>query len=142
MNRTRDMMTMTQNLTWLAAVPAGWRPVLHDAVERLHTLDPAIRITQAKEKFGSLRVHIDGGSAEAYAVIDAARAASERSCEACGANARLMRTPEGYYSTRCDRHATGFVPIDEQPSVTFRIFVDAGDDPGRGDGNTGDGGIW
>ena len=81
-------------------------------------------------------------AAAAYAVIDAARVASERSCEACGADARLMRTPEGYYSTRCDRHATGFVPIDEQPSVTFRIFVDVGDDPGRGDGNTGDGGIW
>ncbi len=137
------MMTMTQNLTWLAAIRAGWRPVLHDAVVRLHAIDPAIRIIQAKEKFGSLRVHIDGGSAEAYAVIDATRAASERSCEACGADARLMRTPEGYYSTRCDRHATGFAPIDEQPSVTFRILVDREDDEsGCGDGNTSDGGIW
>ncbi|WP_147276269.1 hypothetical protein [Sphingomonas aracearum] len=117
------MMTMTYNLTWLAAIPAGWRPILHDAVERLHALDPTIQITLAKEKFGSLRIHVDHGSADAYAVIDAARAASERSCELCGADAQLRRTPDGYYATRCPDHATGFMPLEEAPSVTFRVVV-------------------
>lgn len=135
-------MIMTYNLTWLAAVPAGWRPILHDAVDRLHVIDPTIRITQAKEKFGSLRIHINGGSAEAYAAIDAARARSERSCELCGANAWLMRKPDGYYSTRCASHATGFVPVDTAPSVTFRIFV-AGEEDGPGHGDeTSDDGEW
>ena len=138
------MMTLTYNLTWLAAIPAGWRPILHDAVERLHSIDATIRIVQAKEKFGSLRLHLDHGSTEAYDVIDAARTKSERSCELCGADAQLRRTLDGYYSTRCPDHASGFLPVDEPPSVTFRIVVE-GDGhnsaPDPGDGNPGGGGV-
>jgi hypothetical protein len=90
MNGTRDMMIVTYNLTWLAAIPAGWRPILHEAVEKLHSIDPTIRIVQAKEKCGSLRIHVDHGSAAAHAVLDAASAVSERSCEWCGADGAII----------------------------------------------------
>ncbi|MEG3164043.1 hypothetical protein U1701_05495 [Sphingomonas sp. PB2P19] len=142
MNQTENMMTMTYNLTWLAAVPAGWRPTLQDTVERLHAIDPTIRISQAKEKFGSLRIHIGSGSAEAHAIFDAARAKSERSCELCGADARLMRMPDGYYSIRCACHATGLGPAEEPPTVTFRIVIDGGgkDPETEGDNETSDDG--
>lgn len=114
---------MTYNLTWLAAVPTGWRPILHEAVEQLHGIDPTSRIVQVKEKFGSLRLHVDHGSAEAYAAVQAACTASESICELCGADARLLGTPEGYYSTRCPDHASGFMPLEEAPNVTFRAVA-------------------
>lgn len=71
---------------------------------------PGLRVVQLKEKFGTLRCYIARVPEPlAGAVQDAVLAAERRSagvCEACGAPARLRETPEGFWYTTCEGHAT------------------------------------
>jgi uncharacterized protein with HEPN domain len=58
---------------------------------------------QVKEKYGSLRVFVEGGSDEAMELIDAAETASETICEVCGkpGNIQCIR---GWDKCLCPAH--------------------------------------
>lgn len=127
-------MMKYRNLTWLAAIPPGWHAILSEAIDKLHDLDPGIRIVQAKEKWASLRIYLDRGSPETYAIVDAATVASQRTCEICAATGALMRTPDGYFATRCPSHAAGFSAAEEQPSISVRLHL--GEDGRQSDADT------
>lgn len=43
-----------------------------------------LRVVQIKEKYGTLRVYVEGGFDEVFDLIDAAETASSTTCEACG----------------------------------------------------------
>ena len=98
-------------------LPAGW----FGLVDRLCTeiqaaLGPAgcgdFEVHEVKPKFGALRFYYrlaarDGAGTAARRVrelVDSACAASESTCERCGAPAR-HRNLNGYETTRCDKHA-------------------------------------
>jgi len=73
-------------------VGEGWFEILWSLCASLEKLAqteitegrPPLRLVQVKEKYGSLRVYVDGGSDEAMELIDAAETASETICEVCG----------------------------------------------------------
>ncbi len=61
-----------------------------------------ISVAQIKEKFGILRIYIDGiyEINEAQQAVDAAEKASKIVCELCGGPGKLF--PKGWMKTHCD----------------------------------------
>jgi len=76
----------------------------HEAPEDPYE-DPDLRprAAQIKEKFGGLRLYINGHSDEAAAIVDTAEAECAKLCEACGEAGRL-RNDLGWITTLCDTH--------------------------------------
>jgi len=97
----------------------GWRELIERAIERIDAAgNDRIRITQIKEKFGTLRVYFDilGGASEEEenAIKEAVALAEARSsctCEHCGAEGRLYEAGS-WLQTACPDHARGqAVPV-------------------------------
>lgn len=63
-------------------VADGWEPLIRELSAKLDPL--GVVAFQVKEKFGGLRFYIDGGSDEAYDLIDDAADRSTSICEECG----------------------------------------------------------
>ncbi|MDI4635210.1 hypothetical protein J7U46_19260 [Pelomonas sp. V22] len=94
---------------------SGWYSAVDQLCTRIETTLPAdelpnLKFKQLKEKFGTLRIHIEyRGSYDSptwntvRALIDAAQEAADRSCQDCGAQAEL-RQHGGWYLTLCDQH--------------------------------------
>ena len=59
-------------------------------------------VSQVKEKFGTLRFYIDGGTKEQYNYITFAEMMSAVTCEECGAPGK--RKGDGWIYTACDKH--------------------------------------
>ena len=59
-------------------------------------------VTQVKEKYGTLRFYIDGGTDEHYSLIRMAEGMSSVTCEVCGSKGK--RNYYGWISTRCPEH--------------------------------------
>lgn len=66
------------------------------ALEELPTL------AQVKEKFGTMRFYIDGGTAEMHNYIEFAEAMTSRTCEVCGDQGKSRNT--GWVKVLCDKH--------------------------------------
>jgi len=92
----------------------GWYKIVCDMCRKLAKLSPHIYISQIKEKFGTLRVYIGSDypitvrselinkqHMRADAIIDAAERASSRTCETCGAPAKLIETDGKWLLTLC-----------------------------------------
>lgn len=88
----------------------GWYGLIDRMHEGLCAIDRNYRICQIKEKWGTLRVHLDGlldydnqTWDRLSEVIEAACAESAITCELCGepGTARLVRT---YVRTLCHAH--------------------------------------
>jgi hypothetical protein len=84
----------------------GWLPILEKLFERFQELVDKegsanrFRVTQVKEKYGTLRVYHNGGDAyEAF--VDKAEALSEVTCELCGQQGMIR--DDGWVMVRCDR---------------------------------------
>lgn len=79
-------------------------------VESTHKLEKSVTdalknlpvIVQVKEKFGTLRFYVDGGTSEMRNYIEFAEAMSGRTCEVCGSPGE--RRGGGWIRTLCDRH--------------------------------------
>lgn len=78
-------------------VGKGW----HGLVEECYDLCVAnkLDITQVKEKYGTLRFYVFGGTAELYDKIEDICARSANICEHCGAKGRIIDL--GWYYTLC-----------------------------------------
>jgi hypothetical protein len=62
----------------------------------------AVRVVQAKEKFGRMRVYLDVGTPDdAYHACWLAESMSGKVCEVCGEDG-LVREKNGWLTTRCD----------------------------------------
>jgi hypothetical protein len=104
----------------LPAVGDGWRDLVERAVARIAAAAGAsastIKISQIKEKFGTLRLYWSGEVPDAVRdaigeAIDLAEARSAVTCEACGAPG-VPWVGDGWHHTACERHGRGRkVPI-------------------------------
>ncbi|GLP78623.1 hypothetical protein [Mycobacterium antarcticum] len=104
---------------WIS-VDAGWYPLVIATDARLATLDPAYRVHQIKEKFGTLRYYYwpssDDASPELLdamdAITDDAQRASAITCERCGQPGILQRT-RYWAKTLCHSCAgpLGYAPV-------------------------------
>lgn len=116
------MTSDDRNAAWRQEVPVGWQTLYDRLIEDLTALDPDFRISQAKEKFGELRVYLERCPPGAHELIDEASRQSRRTCQVCGAPAVLRATRQGYYATECDAHAGEMQVVHRDPIVaTFRF---------------------
>ena len=89
------------------AVGDGWATILDEMaaeIERscVRTGSKLPTVLQIKEKFGLLRVYIDGGVEGVDTIIARAEERSAVTCEDCGKPGRLRR--KGWLRTLCDEH--------------------------------------
>ncbi len=60
------------------------------------------RASQIKEKYGTLRFYMTGGTPEMYTIVDKAESQSSKTCETCGKPGKLRG--HGWYYTACAKH--------------------------------------
>jgi hypothetical protein len=63
--------------------------------------NPVVRIAQIKEKFGGLRVYIDGNDDYIRGVISLAEKLSYSICEDCGTNHNVTQNKKGWIRSLC-----------------------------------------
>ena len=82
---------------------AGWLPLVEEALGKLAGLG-GIVVTQIKEKFGALTIHVGDPMSrdEARAIIEDARQASLFICEFCGQPGKSQRMASGWFKTMCE----------------------------------------
>ena len=81
----------------------GWFSIIAALSVKLVKSGEGIVATQVKEKYGTLRFYILGGTDEVYDLIDAAEEESGKTCERCGAVGSLRE--RGFWlKTLCDIH--------------------------------------
>ncbi|MEI9923449.1 MAG: hypothetical protein WDN50_07915 [Bradyrhizobium sp.] len=104
----------------------GWQDLVRRAVERIAAAvseaPGSLRITQIKEKFGTLRLYTWAGTGftdvmdvAVNEAIELAEARSACTCEKCGSPGRLFKSG-GWYLTACDEHGKG-EPVRERPRL-------------------------
>ena len=92
-------------------VGEGWFHILWDLCGALEALTrtrqeegfPPVRIRQVKEKYGTMRMYVEGGTEEVDDLIDAAEVRSETICEVCGAPGSI-HTIRGWDKALCAFH--------------------------------------
>lgn len=102
-------------MAWGFECGDGWYELLKEACFALEPLivaqkvkDPEgweygyYRASQIKEKFGTLRFYLTGGTDEMYAITDRAEKQSETTCETCGKKGKLRG--QGWLYTACAQH--------------------------------------
>lgn len=104
------------------SVGPGWRRLLEvfwAMMERNRDVADwrDVAVVQVKEKFGTLRLYITGGTDRSYSVVDGIELASEAICEACGAPGRLRSETRSWILTLCDG-------CDALPSQALRARID------------------
>lgn len=91
-------------MAWGFECGSGWEPVLRwlltglDVIRRAEA--PELRLAQVKEKWGMLRVYLNGAPAEAHTLCAVAEAMSSHVCETCG-KAGSVRNGS-WIVTQCD----------------------------------------
>ncbi|TCU59810.1 hypothetical protein EDF58_102498 [Novosphingobium sp. PhB57] len=117
-------MTKYDNLYWLDNLPTGWAQLYRDLLEDLAADGISVRVAEAKEKFGSLRIYLQPGTPEAKAYIAAAELRSKATCQHCGDAGELL-VRDHLYATLCPVHGQGFSKPSGEPVVSLNIrFLD------------------
>ena len=93
----------------------GWEPLLREAATKLEPLfaqgianDPEgfkfgyYRTSQIKEKYGTLRWYLSGGTEEMEAIINKAEIKSHKTCEQCGKKGKVRG--HGWLYCACFEH--------------------------------------
>jgi len=117
-------MNMRENLAWTNSLPPGWGKLFERLIAAIAKEDAEAVVTIAKEKFGALRVHLDGYAGASRELIDEASRQSVRTCQRCGAQGELT-VLEHCYETPCEQH-TGLArkPTEYPILVSFRVWSD------------------
>lgn len=107
---------------WKQGLPAGWGALFDALVRSIHAQDDGATIRDAKQKFGSLRLHLDRYTPATNELIEAAMRQSVRTCERCGMPGTLMVHPNYYYETLCEVHSGDAREVERSDvSSTYRV---------------------
>lgn len=79
----------------------GWYSILYDAIKRLVEIDPDIKATCIKEKFGELSIYVNHFTDPIVDVLDDVEEASRHVCEECGSTKGVKQTSVGWIKTLC-----------------------------------------
>ncbi len=100
---------MTQTcMCWGFDCGDGWFDILDELCKKITARCEEmgytdVRVSQVKEKWGTLRFYMNHADDEIYKYIDEAEAKSENTCEKCGAPGTCALTTNGWYGVRCDK---------------------------------------
>lgn len=86
----------------------GWFDVLSALLAEVEAVNPEAAVTEVKQKWGLLRVGVDGLGAGSFERLLRWERASGAACEVCGKPGVLRRASP--HQTRCDRHRGVQVP--------------------------------
>ena len=78
------------------------KPILELEAEVSKALEELPSIAQVKEKFGTLRFYVHGGTPEMHNYIEFAEAMTSHICEECGSPGKSRN--DGWVMVLCDRH--------------------------------------
>jgi hypothetical protein len=81
-------------------VGKGWSKIIDSLYDKL----PDVYVYQVKEKFGGLRFYTDGLTEEEDTIVDEACELSEKTCEICGEEGKIIDFGH-WYECRCPEHA-------------------------------------
>lgn len=90
------------------SIEDGWLQLVYDLIQDVVAVDPGVRVTQVKEKFGTLAFYAfpAGDWEAARELIAAAEAKSMQTCEVCGGEGQLGNRGGGdWWRTLCDKDA-------------------------------------
>lgn len=110
-------MSANDNLRWLDHLPTGWAQLYLDLLSDLAAAGHKVSVDEAKEKFGSLRVHLEPRVPEARPYIAAAEEQSAVTCQKCGEPGELLMRNR-IVATLCPVHGDGFSKPERPPVVT------------------------
>ena len=85
-------------------IGSGWFRILYQMLvelEEIRLCGEHVYLRQVKEKFGGLRVYIDGPD-KADDIVEKYSSMSYKICEICGEEGKLRS--DGWYITLCDQH--------------------------------------
>lgn len=103
----------------------GWYTLIDVVSELLTKHDQGIYAVQVKEKFGGLRFYHSGGDNYTLGVEMTAETLSKYICELCGAPG-FLNSDSGWWSTRCDEHASENLAVDNRDDVDISGVEDLG----------------
>jgi hypothetical protein len=96
---------LSERLSFGFEIGPGWLNLTQELCRSLEEIRksecPLLRLTQVKEKWGSLRVYIIGGNQAAELAIDRAENLSRKICEQCGDPGEIIG--QGWLKARCQR---------------------------------------
>ena len=85
----------------------GWFDIIDELSKQIHYIilktECTCRVSQVKEKFGTLRYYMTTSTDEMHKYIEIAYRKSSVTCEACGEPGKLVR--KAWLSTYCNRCA-------------------------------------
>lgn len=97
---------------WGFQVGPGWLSIIYEAAIKLEPLIAAAKLanpegwesgyyraSQIKEKYGTMRFYLSGGTEEMYEIAHQAEKKSAKTCEECGKPGKLRG--KHWYYTRC-----------------------------------------
>ena len=82
-------------------VAPGWEGLIDELFDLAEKEN--FTVTQVKEKYGTLRIYVDGANMEMHNKIDKLECRSSAICEICG-KAGEMISRGGWLKTRCKDH--------------------------------------
>ena len=101
-----DLRPQASCTAWGMDVGDGWMDLLAEAfmllaIRKPHC--PNLKLAQVKEKFGTLRLYLDGADTKAFNIATWAEEMSGTICEACGRPGQTS-TYRGWLETSCEEH--------------------------------------
>ncbi len=85
----------------------GWFEILKECIENIAKVceqkELNLKVSQVKEKYGSLRFYMDEETDEISHIIQIAEAKSAEICEECGQPGEIRAGQYGWYNSRCDK---------------------------------------
>ncbi len=102
---TEEPQLPWEEFAWRSLPGEGWWPLIAELDRDLRALDPDYKVSQVKEKFGTLRFYTFGHGGEAFfrRILKAEHKSSE-TCETCGEPGEI-RSDTFWLKTLCDTHA-------------------------------------
>lgn len=109
----RDEVQITQRVLDYCLIAPGWNQIITDLLLDLDKPEMIWdgRITQVKEKFGSLRFYIGGATSAVFDRIHEAERLTEKTCMICGKPGKIYTN--GWWQALCPEHAASRGYTDE-----------------------------
>lgn len=92
---------LLRKLRWGLECDDGWLSIIEETLQVLDSFEePDLAVVQIKEKFGGLRIYLEGATEQHWDICEMAEIRSLETCEGCGGAGRIFRN-FGWIYNRC-----------------------------------------